>query len=190
MKTDKEIFIKAFPTSLTPTINSLLDKIEFKKEHDPTEPILVSVDNEILEIPYRIYYDDPLATNLTNDEALVLACYFTRHNDGHIREKYLLTLIKSRKYFTTPFIVQLLGEYVKEILQIIKDNLDSNLLDNLIKFKTENRKFFKDTNERIISYWNCYYKTIPKKDFIGFQIIKTVKETEKNKISGGHSSKT
>lgn len=185
MTTDREIFIKAFPTSLTSTVNCLLDKIQLSAEHRPTDPINVLVDNEELKIPYRIYYDDPANKNLTNDEVLILACYFTRHNDGHIREKYLKTLIKSRNYFTTPFIVQLLGEYVQEILQIIKDNLDNNLLDNLGKFKTENPKFFQETSDRVISYWDCYHRNIPKKDFVGFQIIEAIKE----KLSG-HQSKT
>jgi hypothetical protein len=189
MKTDKEIFIKAFPTSLTPTINSLLDKIQLKTKHRPTEPFIVNVDNEELEIPYRIYYDEPASTNLTSEETFILACYFTRHNNGHVREKHLKTIIKSHNYFTIPFVVQLLGEYVQEILQIIKDNLDNNLLYNLGKFKTENPKFFNQTNDRVRSYWYCYHRNIPKKDFVGFQIIDSINKNEKQKTSG-HPNKT
>lgn len=85
-------------------------------------------------------------------------------------------ILTTNNYIATPFIAQLLGEYVIEILTVIKDNLFSTQLDNLIKLETDNLKFFKMTEKRVQSYWDCYYKwTTTKNNYVGFQILKTIK---------------
>jgi hypothetical protein len=153
---EKDIFVNAFPKSLASDVNSLLDKVELK-ECRPTECFQINYENEMLSIPYRIYCDDTVHYNLTEKERLILHCLFTRHHDGHVREKHLKEIISINNYLTTPFIVQLLGEYVIELLIIIRDNLSVFLLDNLIRLKGYNKLFFTRTEQRIQSYWDCYY---------------------------------
>jgi hypothetical protein len=178
MTVEKEIFINAFPTSFTTEVNSLLDKLYWKTEHKSAECFSINLNGETTHIPYRIYYDEPVQQNLTDDETFLLNCIFTRHHNGHIREKSLRNIVTSDHYLATPFIAQLLGEYVIEILTVIKENLSPAKLDNLIRFNVDNPEFFKITEERVQSYWDCYYKySIPqKKDYVGFQILKTLKD--------------
>ena len=176
MNVEKEIFINAFPTSLTMEVVSLLDKLKWTTVHKSTLCYQINFNEQTLNIPYRIYYNEPTQQNLTESETFILNCIFTRHHNGHVREKCLRKIIDSDNYLATPFIVQLLGEYVIEILTVIKDNLSSTQIDNIIKLKTDNPKFFETTEKRVQSYWNCYYKwTTSKTDYVGFQLLKTIK---------------
>ncbi len=174
---EREMFIKCFPNSLTAEVNSLLDKLTWRKSHDTTECFTIKLDDETIYIPYRIYYEEPTQQNLTNTETFILDCIFTRHHNGYVREKRLNNIVSSDHYLATPFIAQLIGEYVVEILKLIKDHLTPRLIDNLIKLQTDNPKFFKITENRVQSYWDCYYKwTTKKSDYVGFQILKAIKE--------------
>jgi len=176
MTVEKEIFINAFPTSLTTEVVSLLGKLKWTTAHKSTEWFQINIDGQTLNIPYRIYYDEPTQENLTESETFLLDCIFTRHHNGFVREKCLKKILKSDNYLATPFIVQLLGEYVVEILTVIKDNLSLTQIDNLIKLKTDNPKFFETTEKRVQSYWDCYYKwTTSKIDYVGFQILRAIK---------------
>lgn len=176
MIVEREIFINAFPTSLTTEVKSLLDKLEWSTQHKSTECFQIDFNGQTLNIPYRIYYDEPIQQNLSDNETFLLDCIFTRHHNGYLREKKLRQILKSDNYVATPFIAQLLGEYVIEILATIKNNLSSTQLDNLIKLKADNEKFFQTTEKRIQSYWNCYYKrtTTNRDDYVGFQILKEI----------------
>ena len=181
MTVEREIFINAFPASLKTEVVSLLGKLKWTTAHKSTECFQININGQTLNIPYRIYYDEPIQENLTESETFLLDCIFTRHHNGFVREKRLRKILKSDDYLATPFIVQLLGEYVVEILTVIKDNLSSTQIDNLIKLKTDNPKFFETTEKRVQSYWNCYYKwTTSKTDYVGFQILKAIRVEHKN----------
>lgn len=177
MTVEREIFINAFPASLTTEVNSLLDKLNLTTEHKSTECFSINLEGQTVNIPYRIYYDEPVQQNLTDTEAFLLDCIFTRHHNGYVRDKRLRRIVTANNYLATPFIAQLLGEYVIEILTVIKDNLSLTQLDNFIKLKKENPNFFEMTEKRVQSYWDCYYKwTTKKSDYVGFQILKAMKE--------------
>jgi hypothetical protein len=177
MTAEREIFINAFPTSLTTEVNSLLDKLNLITEHKSTECFLIDLDGQTINIPYRIYYDEPIQQNLTDTETFLLDCIFTRHHNGYVREKTLRRIITTDDYVATPFIAQLLGEYVIEIVTVIKNNLSLTQLDNFIKLKKDNPQFFKMTEKRVQSYWDCYYKEKTKKtNYVGFLILKLMEE--------------
>jgi len=174
---ESKIFLDSFPTAMHSDVSSLLDKLYWKREHNSTECFPVKLGNEIIKIPYRIYYEEQTSQNLTNNEVFVLDCIFTRHHDGHVRERRLRNILAVDSYVATPFITQLLGEYVVEILNVIKSQLTPNLIDNLIKLKLDNPRFFRKTEQRVQSYWNCYYKrTTRKADYVGFQILQTINQ--------------
>ena len=133
----------------------------------------VMIGEEMVSIPYRIYHDPAQidSTDLSRTQHNLLACLLTRHHSGFTREENLTTILGSIYNWVPPFIVQLLGEYVIEILGTIRDNLD--LLDAKIygEFLIHNPAFYRKTKERVQSYWNCYYRGENKKDYAGFQIM-------------------
>lgn len=138
-----------------------------------TETFSVDVSAETLSIPYRIYHDPELIdrTCLTTRQGELLDCLLTRHHNGFIREKHLASIICSNHEWIPPFVVQLVGEYVIEILQVVDRNI--SLLDPALyrRFLRENPKFFTLTKQRVISYWDCYYRWQRRADYAGFQII-------------------
>ena len=154
----------------------LLEKIDLKSEFQIYESFAVTLNNELVEIPYRVYFEEPNEKNLTKTEFLILNCLFTRHSDGFIRQKSLERILPFDEYWITPFVIKLLGEYVIEILFTIENNLNDKILDNFIHFSKENPEFLETTKRRIVSYWNCYYRTqFPNiENYVGFKILKKI----------------
>ena len=113
---------------------------------------------------------------LTKTQKAILNCIYLRHHDGRIRQKCLGNLKKSRFYFVLPFSFSLLGEYVIEILTILNNHVDNNR-ENYYRFYKENVEFTKKTEQRIISYWNEYYREkFPNiNKYVGQTIIKKIK---------------
>ena len=115
----------------------------------------------------------------------MLYCLFTRHHDGYVRERCLKNIIRSNNKFTAPYILQLLGEYVVEIIEVIYQNREQINHNNLVAYILENPKHYELTRQRVYSYWDCYYRSsypkykrgvIPKgKSYLDYPGIKMVK---------------
>jgi hypothetical protein len=138
----------------------------------------IILEQETLKIPYRIYYDEPSEQGLTDKEAFLMDCMFTRHHSGFVREARLRRIINSDSYVATPFIAQLIGDYVVQILNVIKEHLTPQQLDNLRRLKRENPTFFKITEDRVQSYWNYSYKFAypDKSEYPGFQLLNAIND--------------
>jgi hypothetical protein len=139
-----------------------------------TDVFSVRVGGENLSIPYRIYHDPALidTARLTAQQTELLDCLLTRHCSGFVREKHLVRILLLNHDWIPPFVVQLVGEYVIEILRVIQRdirNLDAHLYR---RFITENPAFFANTKQRVTSYWNCYYRWERREDYAGFQIVR------------------
>jgi hypothetical protein len=119
------------------------------------------VEGQRVLIPYRIYSQEPaasLAASLDQEAAVVLACAFTRHNDGHVREKSVLRVIGVDRPWVVPFVVQLLAEYVVEISESVLERLEELQPETYRRFDVANESFMRLTRNRIVSYWACYYR--------------------------------
>ena len=138
-----------------------------------TKSFSVRVGTETVFIPYRIYHDpaliDPI--RLTPLQIELLDCLLTRHHSGFVREKHLKKIVCANHEWTPPFVVQLIGEYVIEILRVIRTNVQ-NLDPQLYRrFLTSNPAFFSLTKQRVASYWDCYHRQQRREDYAGFQIV-------------------
>lgn len=140
-------------------------------------------DDEVL-IPYRhnlgivkhaslIMRLMPKDIVLTDTQKNIISCFYTRHCDGFIREQNLKRIIHVEHEWAAPYVIQLIGEYVIEILQFIFENLSENNISIYKKFINENPGYYKLTRQRVISYWDCYYRWRYKyqKDYVGFKIL-------------------
>ncbi|MCB9106567.1 MAG: hypothetical protein H6633_20325 [Anaerolineales bacterium] len=148
---------------------------------DPVSQFFVIVQDEVLEIPDRIYYPEENVHNLSPFNPLhkeILNCFYTRHHNGFVRERCLREIVTSEYVWVVPYVVKLIGEYVIEILQVIKDNLVRMNLAMYGEFLTKNQKFYQLTKQRVASYWNCYYRwQHPNKErYVGFQILRYLDE--------------
>ena len=170
----------AFPSALATDVDAVLRLVEIG-QHEPSDhdigPVVVS--GEVLHIPARIYYPEVGAEallGLTTLARTALECLFTRHHDGHVREKYLRAVISSQLSWVPPFVIQLLGEYVAEIHLVIRHHIDSLGGETYRRFIAENPAFIELTRQRVTSYWNCYYRRAHRqlRDYVAHQVIEVL----------------
>lgn len=187
---EKNRLIYAFPSSLKQDIEVVINILPFDYDilladgqickvdgliHSTEQP--VSLDGESLKIPCRIYFNEPQADKekqLTSVQTTILNCIYLRHHNGFVRQQRLVRLIGNTDYFVTPYTFQLLGDYVLEILDVLNRCVNDKTIDNYVRFIYENKKYWQQTESRMASYWNEYYRwpKFPKlQDYIGKQII-------------------
>jgi hypothetical protein len=102
-------------------------------------------------------------------------CILTRHSDGRVRQKSLAQIIGSSNPWVPAYVIQLLGEYEIEIIVDIEANL--GILDARLysQFLRANPDFFGLTERRVQSYWDCYYGSHKKDEYVGFRVLRFFK---------------
>lgn len=170
--------LKAFPTNLEDEVMVVLRKIKQTNTLDFSYCFEVNFCGNLLIIPERIYYNEPSSSqinSLTEQQQVILACLFTRHHNGFVREENLRKIIHlSNDYiWIIPYLIRLTGEYVIEILQVIKSNLDKVNKGKIKDFIIDNPKFYNTIESRVVSYWDFYYRNLyPNiEDYIGYEIL-------------------
>jgi hypothetical protein len=99
--------------------------------------------------------------------------------------KRLTRIIASNRIWTPPFVVQLVGEYVAEIIRVVHQNL-GNLDASLYRqFLRANPQFLAITEQRVISYWNCYYRSHARDEYVGFQVLRFFKSLVGDSLTQG-----
>jgi len=192
----KERLLKAFPESLKQDVIVVIDILpldnykvklcdgEIHKVDNliHSSTITVQLNGKLLTIPYRLYFDEPnkeKEDKLTEKQKVILNCIYLRHHNGFLRQERLERLADSKEYWVIPFTFQLLGEYVFEILEVLEKHINERNIENYIRYKLENPRYFQQTESRMISYWNEYYRRplFPKlKDYIGKKLIDKIKQ--------------
>jgi hypothetical protein len=72
------------------------------------------------------------------------------------------------------------GEYVVEILRVIQENLTYLEKSIYADFVRANPDFLNLTEQRVASYWDCYYRSIKKEAYPGFLILDFLKSITKD----------
>ncbi|WP_276975559.1 hypothetical protein [Flavobacterium filum] len=185
LQVNRQKILNAFPSDIKQDVEIVTDFL-----YDKTfviHPIVgqeIILNEEKLVIPGRVYFDSPTdatGNTLTRTQQTILNCIYLRHHNGFIRQKRLEKLIDNTDdYFIIPYIFQLLGEYVMEILEVVDKHINDKTIDNYLKFSNENPLYRQQTESRMISYWNEYYRAIPAyrklNDYIGKEIFDRLKK--------------
>lgn len=171
MSCDISDLLKAFPAALRDDALKLISALP-ETALSPNG-FSAEIGEDTVSIPYRIYHDPALidSASLTQTQHELLACLLTRHHSGFIREEYLPKILGCNHEWVPPFVVQLVGEYVVEIIRAISDGIHNLDPDLYRAFLTRNPAFYKTTKQRVLSYWNCYYRAERKEDYAGFQVL-------------------
>lgn len=173
---------KAFPKELSKDVERVIELLKINDSSDNVSNFTyeISFKGQILTIPYRIYFDEN--TDLSNESLTVVQeniinCIGLRHFDGRVRERYLKRISNNYTGFEVPYVFQLLGEYVLEVIEIVNTIINDRIYDYL-DFVNENPKYFKQTESKMISYWNCYYRRQywKIKNYPGYKIINQLKK--------------
>lgn len=117
---NNEDLLRAFPSSVRDDVLTMISVL-------PENPhgighFQIHVNGEKLEIPFRVYHNPVLISvrKLSVFQRHLVDCILTRHNDGHVRENHLVKIIGSNQAWVPAYVIQLLGEYVVEIQQLIE----------------------------------------------------------------------
>ena len=177
---EQEKLLNAFPSSMQTDVEKVISilPIEKSRTHIGSSEESIFLNKENLKIPSRIYFNEPFLQDeikLTDLQKTILNCIYLRHENGFIRQRRLEKLVDKTDYFVVPFTLQLLGEYVIEILKVLQRHINSATIDNYVKFIKENQAYWEKTERRVISYWNEYYRRpqFPKfnDDYVGKKIV-------------------
>lgn len=163
--------IHAFPAVLG---NDVVEALSVLPENSLTsQTFSARVADEILALPYRIYHNPALinTASLNSIQKELVDCLLTRHHDGIIREQHLRRIVSYDHIWIPPFVLQLVGEYVIEILQVIKHNLTLLNTSMYQQFLHANPELFAQTKQRVTSYWNCYYGNSRPEQYVGFEVL-------------------
>jgi hypothetical protein len=162
----RDAVAEAFPSKLGPEVDQVVQLL-VPSRSAPVGYFEVSVREQRLRIPYRIYEDPPPPGKLDDLGELARAalhCLFTRHHDGHVRQQHAEKIISVDADWVTPFVVALLGEYVIEIVDAVRvglaalDTLGTRQRRRYGRFAADNPGFMSLTRQRAVSYWDCYYR--------------------------------
>ena len=152
----------AFPKKYEDIIEQFTSKIDFEDSHfnDYTEEYYIN--NECVQIPYRIYINENILEISQIDSTIkrLLLCYFTRHHNGYVRQKCLKQLINSDIIYDyeIPYILRLCGEYVIEILIDAYVGINLFEYESIRKYVKQNYTSLELMEARMISYWNENYR--------------------------------
>jgi hypothetical protein len=133
-------------------------------EHQPRWTFQVKVDNEALEIPVRLYLRHNEWTSWIGDDdttqryKMISWCLGTRDSDGFYRESCVRKLLACPEPWIVPFVIAPVGEYVLEIVQAIQAALPTLDRKQYGQFVQANPAYMATLHQRIVSYWNCYYR--------------------------------
>lgn len=161
---------RAFPAHLAAEVESL-ERLLGVPNAD--QGIVVTLGSEQLVIPYRLHVRADSTASLNPTQRLLHACLLTRHPDGHVRQRYLQQIITAQQPWVVPFVFQLCGEYVIELLQVCEAHLPALDPQRYGAFFKDNPDYFAATRARMISYWDCYHRARhPKlRDYVGFRLM-------------------
>jgi hypothetical protein len=179
--------IAAFPSELCEDVKESAKVIPFARnpikladgnEHfvdkfvSDYKPQTFNLRGEVVKIPYRVYFEQPEQDELmtlNTRQRTIINCIYLRHHNGFVREKHLVSLLEIEDYFALPFAIQILGEYVIELIFILDQGISERNISRYAELLSDNRFFWKQTQSRIVSYWDAYYRReFPKlRDYVG-----------------------
>ncbi|MEL4181521.1 hypothetical protein [Roseateles sp. PN1] len=152
----------AFPAHLAADVTAVIPAISDYQLHPPAQGFTVNVQGEQLQIPYRVYYRQSQVLKCAGrpgDQGHIALCLGTRHHDGLLREECTKQLIAVERPWVAPFITQLIGEYVVEIVQVIERELPKLNAQMYGEYLKDNAALHGTIGRRVVSYWNEYYRS-------------------------------
>jgi hypothetical protein len=144
----------------------------------------IVLNSNTIFIPQRISIEDTRDFHWSDTQETILNCIYLLHHDGYIRQERLERLLSrdTHEYFIMPYIFKLLGEYIIEILDILDQYLDDRMVWLYLKFIAENPFYARQTKDRMISYWDVYYRWsgyhYRLEEYVGWKIFHRIKEAK------------
>lgn len=150
------------PSELRPVADEVLAALRVGEVAPPAGVREVRVQGEVFQFPYRTYYAPDTLQSVVGSCAGTARTFAlgmcTRHWEGRIREWAVKEMDPTSQAWAPAFAIQLLGEYVLEIAQVVEAKISSAGTGLYLSFAAQNLAFLEVTERRAVSYWNCYYR--------------------------------
>src|SRR5687768_11218643 len=98
--------LEAFPSTLESHVRAvvaIMPTPSHPRSPDDIGPI--TIDGRPLRIPFRIYHPElssPAIASLSQSQQSIAACLYTRHHDGHVRQRALAERLRHRRSLGGP----------------------------------------------------------------------------------------
>jgi hypothetical protein len=174
---------EAFPARLRPHVRTVLAVLPASAQPRSDDDIgTITLDGEPLRIPARLYHPEPdwgAIDSLPAIEQSIAACLYTRHHDGHVRQRALERVTTMDDTWVAPFVLQLLGEYVVELVTRVAAVVTGPPRRAFVSFLRENPGFLDLTTQRATSYWDAYYRPqfTRREDYPAFIALTTLRRS-------------
>ncbi len=178
------MFQDSFPRELKDDVEYVSSNISMKTYNNvrngesEEQSSWILLDNQRITFPYRVYYIDnidSLNKKYTPEQITVYHCIFSRSCDGYVRENHIKALLScDLPIWAIPYIIKVSDEYVVQILESIYQRLKNTNTDNFQATCHKNLQIFLYGHDRMISYWNEFYRTQCYKyhNYVGYQLYK------------------
>jgi hypothetical protein len=163
----ERMFHDGFQINLRDDVTKIIKLISQKTYNDVTigesqDVVEYFQDDNEIKFPYRIYYidnSDEFIDSLNVKQKMILHCIYSRSCDGYVRQKHLKSLLlMDYEDWAIPYIVKICDEYVVEILEMTYEMLKEQDTERIKRFCLQNLVSFCKSYNRMISYWNEYYR--------------------------------
>jgi hypothetical protein len=156
--TRADVIRSTFPAAVGADLDAVLSVLPTGPEYERVIGPEVSVQGERFGIVSRLYVPEPdpaALRELTDGQRLVLACLYTRHHDGFVRERHVRDVRGSEPWLPV-FTLQLAGEYVAEVCQRAYFQAHAIPREVYRAFADENPDFMHVIRQRVVSYSRSY----------------------------------
>lgn len=157
-----QLLFKSFPPEFKDSLKNVIKLLPSNIIVSKHSSLTVILNKNRIEIPYRIHLDEinqNKLKNLTKTEQLIICCIYSRNGDGYIRQRAFEQLLEFKDDIVVPYAFCLLSEYVLEIIEVFLEKIDKLDLVKYKEFITNNPRIFNQIlKQRMISYWDVYYR--------------------------------
>ena len=119
----------------------------------------MTFDGATLIVPDRVYYSVwaiGLAMRRPGDTAVVAACLGSRSHNGYVRQRSIERLLQVYRPWAVPYLVEALGDYVLEILQVLQGQIPGSHEQDFAEYLIANEARFIYLSRRCVSYWKAF----------------------------------
>ena len=186
---EAETLADAFPARCrSPALRGGTDVMRRLHPAYRTPHFTVHVDGQVVSIPARLYFASEQTNLPEDDEAWLFARTLqTRSCDGFERQRAVRDLLAHLQPWGAPFVADLIGQYVIEILDEILAAMTPDMARMIAVFAAENPAYWAEIKQRAVSYWNAYYRhpssenrgrAYRRAQYVGFLLIDRIERGE------------
>ncbi len=142
------------PSHLKPDLDAVLARLAPARWSGELEGEPVLIEGKSVRLLGRFYSPEPTDADvegLTERQRQVLACLYSCHHDGHVRERWVSGLRGDEPWLPL-FVLRLVGDYIEPIWERALADIDAVPRRGYLAFAKENPAYMAATRDRIVSY--------------------------------------